>query len=302
VITHQRVEQTMAAVAPNDAAVSPRPWFLTINNTVFNHTTSASDLAFHHYETLRFTRIHRNGSGTVRGKIDVIMQGNLGFRFAEDISVYLREFVVVKTYQSNDDSKTHSLELWLSGDGYNPPRTYRTLPGEPILRSAETQVDPAPGVLVSTQPLADVIFTSSLSASLSNLSLGGEDNIAEQQATLDSYKRIIDSMLYRHEITIVENGKAITIPIVIGPLVITITVDVNTKEGTITASIFGISLGTAKFSLNKAAEISIDTGIAEASAKVWIQDQGIWLEAHLSVKPFGPNIDYGPKEIYHFSS
>jgi hypothetical protein len=301
--------QVTDAARPDDVTRGPGPvvpnWLHLHNNTVVNRTASNRDLKFHHEGTNLDDKISRDGVGHIRGNIDWLEQNGYRFRFAEPIGTISRQVVVVSTIEPQEPGKAGAPTLELSISSIArlrlPPKTYVTLPGEPILRTDNTddKVDPAPGVSLSTEPLADVVFTSSLSSSLSNLSLGDEDNIAEQQATLDTYKRALDTLLYRHEVTAVRIGSFISYPISIGPLTITIAFDTSTGEGSVTASVIGISLGSAKFSLTKGATIGVDVWLAKASVRVWVQDSGVWLEAHASVR-FDGSVDFGPKELFHF--
>ncbi|EIN13367.1 hypothetical protein PUNSTDRAFT_129055, partial [Punctularia strigosozonata HHB-11173 SS5] len=70
-------------------------------------------------------------------------------------------------------------------------------------------------------------------------------------------------------------------------------------EGSVSASVLGISLGSAKISPTSPVDLSINVYLAKASVKVSIHDNGLWLEAHASTI-FDGSADYGPSEIIHF--
>jgi hypothetical protein len=292
------VNGTAAVGAPAqvDNTLAFPPWLRLHNNAVINHAEQGPYLFLHHERIKIATSIPREGVSTVNGNIDWIRQKHQIYRFSGEINVLRGELVVITNAQQGGRPV---LELTIISSR-GPPRHIFTLPAElyVLTENTDDKVDPAPGVSLSTEPLADVVFTSSLSSSLSNLSLGDEDSIAEQQATLDIYKRAIDTLLYRHEVTAVRIGSFVNHPISIGPLTINIAFDTSTGEGSVTASVIGISLGSAKFSLTKGATIGVDVWLAKARVRVWVQDSGVWLEAHASVR-FDGSVDFGPKELFH---
>jgi len=284
---------------PTDSPAATTGLIYFNRNPVINRVLPGGNLDFHDAKTSRMTRIGRNGHDIIDGNVDWIMLRHAIYKFTENIRISPGNVAVVTVSPVTvETTKPATLELWITGPGGHE-RHYTSLPGEPRRPiTAEAQADPAPGVTVSTEALADVVFTSSLESSLSTLSISNNDNHAEQQAVLDTYKQALNGMLYRHEITMVEIGSFISFPgIHVGPLTITISYDPASQQGSVTASVLGISLGTAKFSPSQGADIGIDVWLAKAGVQVNIRDGALWLEAYVSVR-FGGSAKFGPAKIW----
>jgi hypothetical protein len=111
------------------------------------------------------------------------------------------------------------------------------------------------------------------------------------------YKQVTLGLLYRNHVITTEIGSVITKTISIGPLVINITIDISNLEWSVSATVLGISIGTAKFSKDHPVDISVDVWLAKASVKVSIQGKCVELEVHASTR-FNGSVDYGPKPIW----
>ncbi|EIN13368.1 hypothetical protein PUNSTDRAFT_139931, partial [Punctularia strigosozonata HHB-11173 SS5] len=215
------------------------------------------------------------------------------YRFSGEISTSPGDIVSV-----TQDGKALGLFV-LRLDGKVDKHT--TLDGErppPGLLHHSPSGDVAPGVTVTSEALGGVVFTSSLSTGLAQLSLN-DGEAGYQQAQVDNYARAVDALLYRHAVTTVEISTFFSKTISIGPLDITIAFDTEKLEGSVSASVLGISLGSAKISPTSPVDLSINVYLAKASVKVSIHDNGLWLEAHASTI-FDGSADYGPSEIIHF--
>jgi hypothetical protein len=82
-------------------------------------------------------------------------------------------------------------------------------------------------------------------------------------------------------------------------LTITISFDTATLTGSVSASILGYSLGTAKFSSDKGATIGINVWLAKANVTVSVHDHEVWLQAEASTK-FNGSVKFGPTKIIPF--
>ncbi|EIN06893.1 hypothetical protein PUNSTDRAFT_136712 [Punctularia strigosozonata HHB-11173 SS5] len=263
---------------------------------LLNETTvanrSSGDLSLHNVGGWSSTFIQRDSQTVVTGRKDWILQRGFVYRFSGEISTNPGD--IVSIVQDGKALTLHVLRL----DG--KVENFTTLDGErpPQGLTAESTEDPAPNVIVTSEALAKVVFTSSLSGGLSRLSLTDKD-AGDQHAQIDNYKRSIDGLLYRHTVTTIEIAAVISKTFNLGPLDITIAFDTDKLEGSVTASILGISLGTAKFSPSQGARLGIDVYLAKASVVITIHDNGVYLEAHASTI-FNGSADFGPTEIIHF--
>ncbi|EIN03267.1 hypothetical protein PUNSTDRAFT_147067, partial [Punctularia strigosozonata HHB-11173 SS5] len=249
-------------------------------------------ISIHDVKGWSSTFIQRDSQTVVTGREDWILQRGFVYRFSGEISTNPGD--IVSIVQDGKALTLHVLRL----DG--KVENFTTLDGErpPQGLTAESTEDPAPNVIVTSEALAKVVFTSSLSGGLSRLSLTDKD-AGDQHAHIDNYKRSIDGLLYRHTVTTIEIAAVITKTFNLGPLDITIAFDTDKLEGSVSASVLGFNFGHTKFSQRQGAILSFSAYFAQANVAIGIHDNGVYLEAHASTI-FNGSADFGPTEIIHF--
>jgi len=122
-------------------------------------------------------------------------------------------------------------------------------------------------------------------------------NSVEDKAKIyDAYSAVVSKRFESRELTA---GNVISQSFSIGPLRVSVSFDKSKLQGTISASVIGISLGSASFSPSHPAHLSVNVWLAEASVDISIVNKCLTLTASAKSR-FDGKATFGPKCILKF--
>jgi len=118
-------------------------------------------------------------------------------------------------------------------------------------------------------------------------------SVEDKAKVYDAYSAVVSKRFESRKLTA---GNTISQSFSIGPLRVSVSFDKTKLQGTISASVIGISLGSASFSPSRPARLRVNVWLAEASVDISIVNKCLTLKASAESR-FDGKATFGPKCI-----